>query len=71
QYITAGSLSQYILSGFSILSTTFKMSTNFLNHIACPVASKQGMNSASLVDGATIDCLQLFHDMAPTARVNT
>lgn len=32
---TAGSLSRYILSGFWMLSTTFKLGTNFFIHYAC------------------------------------
>ena len=28
------------------------------------------MNSAYIVDDATIDCLELFHEIAPPARVN-
>ncbi|KAJ1277219.1 hypothetical protein BS78_05G278300, partial [Paspalum vaginatum] len=67
---TADELSQYILSGFSMLSTTLNPGINFFSHIACPVASKQAINLAYIVDDATMDCLQLFHDTAPPTRVN-
>ncbi|KAJ1268576.1 hypothetical protein BS78_07G145800 [Paspalum vaginatum] len=59
------------VSGFSILSTTLKPGTNFFSHIACPVASKQAINSVYIIDDATMHCLQLFHDTASPARVNT
>jgi hypothetical protein len=36
---TAGSLSQYNLSGLSMLSTTLRLGTNFFSHIAYPTAS--------------------------------
>ena len=39
--------------------------------MAYPVASKQAINSAYIVDDAMMDCLQLFHDTAPPTRVNT
>jgi hypothetical protein len=47
------------------------VSIPFFSHIACPVASKHAINSAYVMDDATIDCLQLLHEIAPHARVNT
>jgi hypothetical protein len=35
------------------------------------VASKHAINSAYIMDDTTIDCLQLLHEIAPHARVNT
>jgi hypothetical protein len=35
----AGSLSQYIFSGLSILSTTHRLDTNFFSHSVCPMGS--------------------------------
>jgi hypothetical protein len=52
-------------------STTFKLGINFISHIVCPVASKHAINSAYIMDDATIDYLELLHEKAPPARVNT
>jgi cytochrome c oxidase assembly factor CtaG len=54
---TAGSLSQYILSGRSMLSTTLNPGTNFFIHITCLVASYVATNSACIVDDALVFCL--------------
>jgi hypothetical protein len=70
EYCTAGSLSQYILSGFSMLSTTLTSGPNFLSYSAYLVASKQATNSAYIVDDIMIVCLELFHYMTPFVSVN-
>ncbi|KAJ1288662.1 hypothetical protein BS78_02G104900 [Paspalum vaginatum] len=51
--------------------TTLNLGINFFSHVACPVTSKQTINSAYIVDDATMDSLKLFHDMVPPVRVNT
>ena len=50
---------------------SIKPGTNFLIHIAYPVALKHAINSAYIVDDVTTDCLALFHDIAPPASKNT
>jgi hypothetical protein len=65
------SLSQYNLSGLSMLLTTLKPGTNFFSHIACPVVSSHATNYAYIVDDVVTVCLELFHDMAPPASKNT
>ena len=52
-----------------MLSTTFDLGTNFLSHVTCPEASYHATNLAYIVDDAVTDCLELFHDIAPFARV--
>jgi hypothetical protein len=44
---------------------------NFISQFTCPVASWHAINSAYMVDPAVVVCFELFHEIAPTARVNT
>lgn len=47
---------------------TFRPVIKYLNQIACFIASWHAMNSAFIVDEATIVCLVFFQDTAPLAR---
>jgi hypothetical protein len=51
-------------------STIFKLGINFFRQFTCPVASQHTTNSAYIVDEVVTVCLELFYDIAPSARVN-
>ncbi|KAL3655533.1 hypothetical protein CASFOL_001319 [Castilleja foliolosa] len=68
---TAAELSQYILIGRLIESTTLSPEMKPFNHTPCEVASKHETNSASIVEVAVKVCLTLLHDIAPSANINT
>jgi len=64
---TAVELSQKILKGLEIVSTIFSPEMKLLSHTPCDVASKQEINSASMVEVAVKVCLTLLHEIAPPA----
>ena len=66
---TAAELSQYILNGLDIESITLSPEMKLLSHTPCEVASKQDMNSASIVEVAVMVCLTLLQDIAPPANI--
>ena len=63
-------LSQNILNGLETESTILSPDMKLLNHTPCDVASKQEMNSTSIVEVAVRVCLLLLHDTAPSANTN-
>jgi hypothetical protein len=44
---------------------------NVFNQFTCPEASKHATNLAYSVDDVVTVCFELFHEIAPPARVNT
>ena len=66
---TAVELLQYILNGLDIESITLSPEMKLLSHIPCEVASKQYMNSASIVEIAVKVCLMLFQDITPSTKI--
>ena len=66
---TIGELSQYILNSLDIESITLSPEMKLLSHTPCEVASKQDMNSASIVEVAVMVCLMLLQDIAPLANI--
>ena len=62
---TVASLSQYILMGLWMESTTLKFVIKLCNQIACADAEKHATYSASKVEAATIFCLILDQEIAP------
>src|SRR3954468_19475222 len=68
---TAPLLSQYISMGSSALGTTPSSVMNFLIQYPSFVASEAVMYSASVVESATVFCLELFQLTAPPLSVKT
>ena len=66
---TAVELSQYILNGLDIESITLSLEMKLLSHTSCKVASKQDMNSVSIVEVAVNVYLTLLQDIAPPANI--
>ena len=66
---TATELSQYILNGLDLESIILSPEMKLLSHTPCEVASKQDMNSASIVELAVKVCLMLLQDIAPLANI--
>ena len=66
---TVAELSQNILNGLAIESTILRPEMKLFNHTPCEVASKQAMNSASIVDVAINVYLALFQEIAPLANM--
>ena len=62
-------LSQYILNGLDIESITLSLEMKLLSYTPCEVASKQDMNSASIVEVAVKVCLMLLQDIAPPTNI--
>ena len=65
----AAELSQHIFNGLEIESTILTPYMKLFNHIPCEVASKQKMNSASIVKVAVKVCFVLLQDTAPLASI--
>jgi len=68
---TAAELSQYILIGLEIESTTLSPDMKLFNQTPCDVASKHDTNSASIVEVAVNVCFVLLQDTAPPASIKT
>ena len=62
-------LSQYILNDLDIESITLSPEIKLLSHTPCEVASKQDMNSPSIVEVAVMVYLTLLQDIAPPANI--
>ena len=69
EYNTVELLSQYILSGYLIVSTIRSTVTKFLSHITWFDALKHAMNSAAMVKEAIIVCFALFQEIAHPANI--
>src|SRR5664279_976588 len=67
----APELSQYTSNGLDKLGTTPRSIRNFLIHTPSFAASEAAMYSASVVESATVSCLELFQLTAPPFKVNT
>ena len=66
---TAAKLSQYILNDLDIESITLSLEMKLLSHTPCEVASKQDMNSATIIEVAVMVCLTLLQDIVPLANI--
>ena len=66
---TTTELSQYILNGLDIESITLSPEMKLLSHTPCEVASKQDMNSVSIVEVTVKVYLTLLQDIAPSANI--
>ena len=66
---TTAKLLQYILNSLDIESIILNPEMKLLSHTPCEVASKQYMNSASIVEIAVKVCLTLFQDIAPSTNI--
>ena len=67
----ATELSQYILNGLEIESTTLSPEKKLFNHTPCEVASKQDTNLASIVEIAIKVSFMLLQETVPPARIKT
>src|SRR6266542_1070967 len=64
-------LSQQRFTGHPALGTTPSSIMNFLIQTTSFAASEAAIYSASVVESATVDCLELFQQIAPPLRQNT
>ena len=62
-------LLQYILNDLDIESIILSSKMKLLSHTPCKVASKQDMNSGSIVEVAVKVCLMLLQDTAPPTNI--
>ena len=66
---TVAELPQYILNSLDIESITLSPEMKLLSHTPREVASKQDMNSASIVEVVVMVYLTLLQDIAPPANI--
>ena len=62
-------LSQYTFNGLDIESTILSPEIKLFNHTPGDVASKQDMNSTSIVEVGVIVCFPLLQDLAPPTNI--